>query len=230
MKKIFLRVMAIIVLLLAKSQIYSQVTTKIKIGGNAAYHIGTNAQQNNKSPLLFLKNSQSAGLDLTIVPTKGTTRLKLAADYIMGTNDNNAIAAYAKEKDIVYASYKFTKAKPSGFSLMASPQFMLFPKSKRKKMPLVWLDLKAGAIFSNQQTLQFFNGQSTPNKEIKTNAVSFAYNPSLVVNVVKTGKLFINLKAGYSNYGGIGFGVSITEQDCRGALCFRCRGVGCNEY
>jgi hypothetical protein len=219
---------AIIVLLLAKSQVYSQVTTKVKIGGNVAYHIGTNAQQNNNSPLLFLKNGQSVGLDLTIVPTKGTTRLKLAADYIIGTNNENAVKAYAKGNNIDYTSYRFVIPRPSGFSIMASPQFMLFPKSKRKKLPLIWLDFPAGVMVSNQQTLQFFLAQTIPSKEIKSNAVSFVYNPSLVVNVVKTGKLFINLKAGYSNYGGIGFGVSITEQDCRGAPCFRCRGTFCN--
>lgn len=219
---------AIIVLLLAKSQVYSQVTTKVKIGGSAAYHIGTGAQQKNNSPLLFLKNGQSAGLDITLVPPKGTTRLKLAVDYIMGANDNNAVAAYAKENKIEYSTYKFTKAKPNGFSIMLSPQFMLFPKSKRKRLPLIWLDFPAGIFVGNQQTLQFFLAQTIPSKEIKSNAVSFVYNPSLVVNVVKTGKLFINLKAGYSNYGGIGFGVSITEQDCRGAPCFRCHGTFCN--
>ena len=52
---------------------------------------------------------------------------------------------------------------------MASPQFMLFPKSKNKKLPLMWLDLKVGALFSNQQNVQFYQGQTTPSKEIKSN-------------------------------------------------------------
>jgi hypothetical protein len=113
---------------------------------------------------------------------------------------------------------------------MVSPQFMLFPKSQNKKLPLMWLDLQAGAFFSNKQTLQFFQGQSaTSSKEIKSNAVSFVYNPTLVVNVIKTKKLFLNLRAGYSSFGGFGFGVGITEQDCRGAPCFRCRGTFCIE-
>jgi hypothetical protein len=111
---------------------------------------------------------------------------------------------------------------------MVSPQFMLFPKSQNKKLPLMWLDLQVGAFFSNQQTLQFFQGQSaTPSKEIKSNAVSFVYNPTLVVNVIKTKKLFLNLRAGYSNFGGFGFGVSITESDCRGAMCEKCPWQGC---
>jgi hypothetical protein len=215
----------IFVIILVQTQLYSQ--TKVKLSGNVVYHIGTGLQNDNISPFQFFKNGQSAGLDLTLVSKKGTTRFKLAADYIMGTNDEKAVAVYAKEKDIPYTNYKFTIQNPRGFSIMASPQFMLFPKSKNKKMPLMWLDLKAGALFNNQQNLQFFQGQTTPSKEIKSNSVSFVYNPSLIINVIKTKKLFINLKAGYSNFGGFGFGVGITEQDCRGAMCERCPNAGC---
>ena len=218
----------IIAILFGQTELYSQTKTKITFGGNAAYHLGTSSQKDNTNPFLFFKNGQSAGLDLTLVPKKGTTRLKLAADYILGTNDENAVAIYAKMKDIPYTNYKFTLSNPRGFSIMASPQFMLFPKSQNKKIPLMWLDLKAGALFSNQQNIQFFQGQTNPSKEIKSNAVSFVYSPSLVVNIVKTKKLFINLKAGYSNFGGFGFGLSITESDCRGAPCCRCGWGGCN--
>jgi hypothetical protein len=198
------------------------------MGGKIAHHIGTGVQKNDKSPMMFFKDGQSAGLEFTIVPLKGTTRYKLTTDFIMGTNDNNAVAAYAKENKIEFTNYKFTIPKPRGFAIMVSPQFMLFPKSQNKKLPLMWLDLQAGAFFSNQQTLQFFQGQSTtPSKEIKTKAVSFVYNPTLVVNVIKTKKLFLNLRAGYSNFGGFGFGVGITEQDCHNVYCFRCQGAGC---
>jgi hypothetical protein len=58
--------------------------------------------------------------------------------------------------------------------------------------------------------------------------MSFVYNPTLVVNVINTKKLFVNLKAGYSNFGGFGIGLNITEQDCRGMWCYRCQGPGCN--
>ncbi len=201
--------------------------TAIKIGTNVDYHIGSSSIKNSTSPFLFFKNGQSVGIDFTIVPPKGTTRFKIAVDYITGTSDENEIKTYAKQKDIVFTSYKFTKPNPSGFSIMASPQFMLFPKSQNKKLPLMWLDLKAGAVFNNQQNLQFFQSQTTPSKEVKSNAVSFVYSPSLIVNVVKTKKLFINLKTGYSSFGGFGFGVNITEQVCVGAPCFRCQGAGC---
>jgi hypothetical protein len=219
----------ILAILIATFQIQAQ--RSIKFGANANYYLPLSTQKTNASPFLFLSSAQSAGVELSFAPNKkSSTRIKLAADYITGTNNKENIAAYAKQKDIVYTSYKFTKAYPSGFSIMASPQFMLFPKSQNKKLPLMWLDLKVGALFNNQQSLQFFNGQTTPSKEVKSNAVSFVYNPTLVVNVVKTKKLFINLKAGYSSWGGFGIGVGITESDCRGAICQRCPWPPCLAY
>ncbi len=205
-----------------------QTQAQIKFGANATYYIPMSTQKESTSPFLFLNSAQSAGLELSFAPNKkSSTRIKLAADYIIGTNDKESIAAYAKENKIEYTRYQFTKTNPSGFSIMASPQFMLFPKSTNKRLPLMWLDLRAGALFSNQQNLQFFQGQTTPSKEIKSNAMSFVYNPSLVVNVVKTNKVFINLKAGYSNFGAFGFGVSITELDCRDIPCSKCHATGC---
>ena len=94
----------------------------------------------------------------------------------------------------------------------------------------MWLDLKAGALFSNQQSLQFFIDQTATSSEIKSNAVSFVYNPTVVVNIIKTKNIFVNVKAGYSNFGGFGIGLNISESDCRGALCPRCPGAGCNPY
>ena len=218
----------IIAVLFVQIQVYSQTKTKITFGGNAAYHIGTSSQKESTSPLLFFKNGQSAGLDLTLVPKTGTTRYKLAVDYIIGTNDESAVTTYAKENNIEYLSYKFTKSNPSGFSIMASPQFMLFPKLQSKKLPLMWLDLKAGVLISNQQNLQYFFEQTTSSSEIKSNTMSFVYSPSLVVNVIKTSKLFVNLKASYSNFGGIGLGLNITERDCANISCCRCQGTFCN--
>jgi hypothetical protein len=211
----------ILAILIASLQ--TQAQRSIKFGTNANYYVPLSSQKTSTSPFLFLNSAQSAGLELSFAPNKkSSTRIKLAADYITGNNNKESIASYAKEKDIVYTSYKFTKANPSGFSIMASPQFMLFPKSQNKKLPLMWLDLKVGALFSNQQSLQFFNGQTAPSKEIKSNAVSFVYNPIFVVNVVKTKKLWFNLRVGYSNVGGVSIGVGIAEQWCQGAPCCRC--------
>ena len=207
---------------------YSQEKTKITFGGNVAYHFGTSAQKESTSPLMFFKNGQSAGLDLTLIPKKGTTRYKLAVDYITGTNDESAVTAYAKDNNIEYTSYKFSKSSLSGFSIMAGPKVMLFPKSQIKKLPLMWFDFKAGVVIGNQQSVQYFLGQSSPSAEIKSNSMSFVYSPTLVVNVIKTKKIFINLKASYSNFGGFGVGMSITESDCRSVPCCKCYATGCN--
>jgi hypothetical protein len=221
------KTITILAILIATLQ--SQAQSKIKFGASATYHLPMAMQKEGTSPFLFLNSAQSAGLELSLAPNKkSSTRIKLAAEYIMGSNNKENIAAYAKENNIEYTSYQFTKTNPSGFNIMASPQFMLFPKSQNKKLPLMWLDLKAGALFSNQQNLQFFIDQTAPSSEIKSNAVSFVYNPTLVVNVIKTKMMFVNLKAGYSNWGGFGFGLSISESDCAGAPCFKCPGTFCN--
>jgi hypothetical protein len=210
----------ILAIIIATFQIQAQ--SLIKFGANANYHVPMSMQKEGTSPFLFLNSAQSAGLEISFAPNKkSSTRIKLAADYIIGTNNKESVAAFAKENKIEYTNYQFTKANPSGFSIVASPQFLLFPKSQNKKLPLMWLDLKAGAIFSNQQSLQFFQGQNLPNKEIKSNAVSFVYNPTFVVNVVKTKKMFLNLRAGYSNFGGFSLGLSITDSDCTGYPCCR---------
>lgn len=216
------KTLIVITTLIFQTLVYSQTKPKVTFGGNVNYNLGTSLQKDKASPFLFFNGGPSAELDLSFVPKKGTTRYKLALGYITGINDKNAISTYAKENDITFDSYKFTKTNPMGFSIMASPQFMLFPKSENKKLPLMWLDLKFGALFSNQQRLQFFQGQTTPSEEIKSNAVNFVYNPTLVVNIIKIKKVIINLKAGYSNYGGFTFGVGIAEQNCQGMPCCRC--------
>lgn len=237
MKKVFFIMLASLVTLQLAAQtstdpkkvkgVKGSSETVITLGARLQYFIPTNTQNTGTSPFLFLKNAQAVGLELSFAPGKTTTRLKLSADYIFGTNDESKIAPFAKAQDITYTKTSFTKANPSGLSIMAGPQFMLFPKSTNKNLPLMWLDFSVGALFSNQQTLQFFNGQTIPSKEIASNAVSFVYNPTFVVNVIKTNKTFINASAGYSNIGGITFGLRIAMRDCRNAPCFRCNGVGC---
>lgn len=224
MKKIKFLIIALVVV---QIQAYSQAKTRVTFGGNTAYHIGTGAQKESNSPLLFFNNGQSAGLNFMLIPRKGTTRYKLAADYIMGNNDESAALAYAKAKNIEYESYKFTKSNSSGLNIMAGTDFMLFPKSHSKSLPLMWLELEAGALFTNKQSLEFYLGQTTPSTEVKSNAMSFVYSPGLIVNVLQTKKIAVNLKASYSNYGGFGIGLNITEQDCRGMACYRCQGAGC---
>jgi hypothetical protein len=171
---------AITILAILFATIITKAQSKVKFGGGVNYYIPSSTQKNNTSPFLFLESAQSVGLELSFAPnTKSSTRIKLAANYITGTNDKNAIAAYAKENNIVNTGYQFTKTNPSGFSIMASPQFMLFPKSQNKKLPLIWLDFKVGALFSNQQSLQFFNGQTIPSKEVKKQCGEFCVQSNI---------------------------------------------------
>lgn len=200
------------------------------LGIHGSYFMPTANIKPDAGPFLFLKDAKSAGLDYSFGFKNKASGIKFSADYIMAKTDKEGVAAYAKANDIPYKTFNFTKPNPTGLRLMAGPNIMLFAKSKRKRLPLMWLDLQAGAVYNNQQSLQFFGGQTTPSKELKTSNISLAYNPTLTVNLIKTSKVFINAKAGYSNFGGLTFGVGITERDCRGALCPRCQGPGCNPY
>jgi hypothetical protein len=49
----------------------------------------------------------------------------------------------------------------------------------------------------------------------------------LTVNLIKINKILINAKVGYSNVGGLTFGIGIVQSDCTGMLCFRCPGPRC---
>lgn len=218
--------------IMATMQVNAQEATKdgpmlrpLKVGGHVSYNTGN---QRKEAPWLWIKDFVTTGADLSLSPKKGSTSFLVSANYSTGSNNESQIASYAKANDIAYSKYSFTKSKPSGFSVLVGPHVMLFPKSQSKKLPLMWLDLKAGAMFTNEQTLQFFQGQTTPSKEIKTSSTLFVYEPAFELNLIKTKKVFINLRASYNNTTGFGIGVGIAERDCRGALCYRCEGPGCN--
>ena len=179
-------------------------------------------------PFLFLKDAKSVGLDYSFGFKNKASGIKFSADYIMAKTDNEGVAAYAKEMDIPYKTFNFSNLKPTGISLMAGPNIMLFAKSTKKRLPLMWLDLQAGAIYNKPESLQFFGGQTTPSKELKTSNISLVYNPTLTVNLIKINKILINAKVGYSNFGGLTIGLGIAKQVCVGMPCCRCYGAGCN--
>ncbi len=210
------QILTILTLTLIVSQANSQVRKKIRIGGNLNYHIGTRQQNTNINPLLFMNSAFSLGGDLSYIPKKGSTKYKLSIDYLNGINDKAYIGTYAKENNIEYTNYNFTKPRPMGLSIMMGPQFFIFPHAK--KLPLMWIDIKGGAIFSNQQKIQFTR-QGITTKEILNKPISFVYEPSLIINVVKTKKMFYNARIGYSNFGGITVGVNITSSCCLSDCC-----------
>jgi hypothetical protein len=196
----------------------TQPRKKFRVGLNADYIMPTSKIKSEISPLIFFNSGQTVGLDLAFIPKKGRGHLKIAVDYLTGKNDNTQIAVYAKKNDISFSSYQFTSQNPSGYRLQAGTKFMIF--SNLKKLPLVWLDLKAGVFMGNNQNVEFIsNGKRTLLLNEESSKVNFVYNPSLVVNIVKTKKMHLNLRAGYSNLGGISLGLNLTSSCCLNDCC-----------
>ncbi len=206
-----------------------QANAQRGLGIHGSYFMPTSNIKPDEGPFLFLKDAKSAGLDYSFGFKNKASGIKFSADYIMAKTDEAGVAAYAKVNDIPYKTFNFAKPNPSGLRLMAGPNIMLFKKGP-KRLPLIWLDLQAGAVYSKGQSLEFSQGQGKVSKEFKPSDWNIAYAPSLVVNVIKTKKLFINAKVGYSNFGGLTFGIGIAEQDCRGMMCEKCPNAGCIPY
>jgi hypothetical protein len=204
-----------------------QTNAQRGLGIHGGYSMPTSNIKLDTEPFLFLKDAKSVGIDYSFGFKNSASGFKFSADYIIATTNTDAVASYAKQSDIPYKTFNFTQSNPTGISVMAGPNIMLFAKSTDKRLPLIWLDLQAGAIFSNPQSLQFFNGKPDPSKEIKTSNLSFVYSPTLTVNLIKINKILINAKVGYSNFGGLTFGLGIAKQVCVNVPCYRCYGAGC---
>ena len=207
-----------------------QTNAQRGLGIHGGYSMPTSNIKLDAEPFLFLKDAKSVGIDYSFGFKNSASGFKFSADYIMATTNTDAVASYAKQSDIPYKTFNFTQPNPTGISVMAGPNIALLAKSTKKWLPFMWLDLQAGAMYNNPQSLQFFGSQTTPSKEIKTSNISFVYSPTLTVNLIKINKILINAKVGYSNVGGFTIGLGIAEQDCRGMLCPRCQGAGCNPY
>jgi hypothetical protein len=203
-----------------------QINAQRGLGIHGGYSMPTSNIKLDAEPFLFLKDAKSVGIDYSFGFKNSASGFKFSADYIMATTNTDAVASYAKQSDIPYKVFNFTQPNPTGISVMAGPNIALFTKSK--KLPMIWLDLQAGAIFSNPQSLQFFSGKPDPSRELKSSPISLVYSPTLTVNLIKLNKILINAKVGYSNFGGLTFGIGITEQDCVGAPCYKCHNPGCN--
>jgi hypothetical protein len=219
MKKVFYLMLLLTTILQANAQ------RGLAIHGG--YSMPTSNIKPDAGPFLFLKDAKSVGLDYSFGFKNKASGFKFSADYVMGSIDQSAVASYAKVTDIPYKTFNFTQSKPTGISVMAGSNIALFAKSTAKRLPLMWLDLQAGAIFSNPQSLQFFSGKPDPSKELKNSTVSLVYSPTLTVNLIKISKVSINAKIGYSNFGGLTFGLGIAECDCTGMPCYRCNWPRC---
>ena len=202
----------------------AQAQSKIKFGTQVNYYLPTTNQKNSLTPFLFLDNAVSAGITATYITSKSRVSWPLSIDYISGTNSKDAPAVYAKDNNIIYTSYAYSKSKPSGLSILAGPSFALFPKSK---LPLMWLQLQAGVLFTNSQSIQYMLDQNIVEKEVRADPISFNYKPTLSIVVFKTQKIMGKINLSYSRFGGFGFGLGITERDCTGAPCWKCDGNYC---
>ena len=83
----------------------------------------------------------------------------------------------------------------------------------------MYIELKAGAVFSNQQSLQYFNGQNAVIKEVKGSATSFAYSPSITIIPLSVKRTDFSINAGYSNFGGFHIGIGVALKNCAGVPC-----------
>jgi hypothetical protein len=204
-----------------------QTNAQRGLGIHGGYSMPTSNIKLDAEPFLFLKDAKSVGIDYSFGFKNSASGFKFSADYIMATTNTDAVASYAKQSDIPYKTFNFTQSNPTGISVMAGPNIMLFAKSSSKRLPLIWLDLQAGAIFSNPQSLQFLDAKNNPTKEIKTSNISFVYSPMLTVNLLKTKGLIFNAKVGYNSVGGFSIGIGIAPKDCSGVSCYRCCGTYC---
>lgn len=205
--------------------LHSNAQTSIKFGGQVNYHATLNSQKNSAGSMLFLNKALSAGVTVNVGAAKSKISWPISIDYVTGNNNKGGAEVYAKAKDILFSTYTFTKSNPGGFSVLAGPSIALFPKVE--KMPLIWLQLQAGAFFGNNQGLQYKNQAGATVNEIKANAVSFNYRPQLSIVAVNGKKIQGRINIGYSSFGGIGIGVGISEVICRGMVCHKCPGPGC---
>jgi hypothetical protein len=203
-----------------------QINAQRGLGIHGGYSMPTSNIKPDAEAFLFLKDAKSVGLDYSFGFKNSASGFKFSADYIMATTNTDAVASYAKQSDIPYKTYNFTQPNPTGISVMAGPNIALFAKSK--KLPMIWLDLQAGAVFSKPQSLQFLDAKGNPTREIKNTTTSFVYSPTLTVNLFKTKGLMFNVKTGYNSIGGFSIGLNVAEIDCRGWACWKCNYPPCS--
>lgn len=207
--------------------LHAQTDKKLvtQFAGNLNYHIPTWDKSSTNQPFLFLQGGQSAGLEMALIPTKSKFAIKTNANFFMGQNDKNAPVDFAKASNIVYTNYEWSNKTPLGFSLMAGPRFMI--ATENKKIPIMYFDVQGGGLFTNGQSIKFME-QTLLAAEYKTDKARFAYGANFTIVPLITKKIMFRINAGYTNYGGFGIGLAISEVICIGMPCCRCFTGGCN--
>jgi len=188
------------------------------------YLVPTSSQKASYDKLLFPKNGSSIGLSYSFLSSKSNFGVLLQVDYFTLKNDAASVAAYAKSKDIVYSTYKFTQAKAKGFAAMTGLIYHL-PHASETSL-LAGIELKAGALFSNGQSMQYYNGQNQKIKEVTATKTSFVWNPNVYLDISVSKNIAFKVNAGYSSITGLNAGlgvlVPVSTTGKRGYHCSKC--------
>ena len=188
------------------------------------YLAPTSSQKASLKNFLFLKQGWEIGATY-VLPGAKKVGAQIAVSFITGSSDGNQPAIYAKDKgDIIWSEWKPKPPKiPKGFVIAGGPTVLLFMSKKA----VLTLDITAGALFSNKQTLQYLNQQGEVVKEFTSGGTNFMYNPKVVLGIPTGKKMLLNFNAGYSSVAGLQVGIGVSMRDCHGAPCYKCDGVGC---
>ena len=205
---------------------HAQAQNKVGFSLHSNYYVGTSAQKTSTKNMLFFKNGIDVGIS-SWIHIKKRFGLNLQASYLVGSNDEKEVAAYAKMKDIVYTKFSYLRRPPGGTEIIWGLSYIL---SVTKKAAIT-ANLNGGFLLAKIQALQFLNNQGTVVKSIKTNATSFVFNPYLDISLPVYKNFMPCFKVGYSNIGGIQIGVGIPlnhsgHTECARGNCKACAMIG----
>ena len=182
----------------------TQANAQFGIGVN--YLAPTSSQRASIKNFLFIKQGWEIGANY-ILPGAKKVGAEIAVSFITGSSDGNQPAIYAKDKgDIIWSDWKPKPPKiPKAFVIAGGPTVLLFMSKKA----VLTLDVTAGAVFSNKQTLQYLNQQGGVVREFKSGGTNFMYNPKVVLGIPTGKKMLLNFNAGYSSVAGVQVGVGV---------------------
>ena len=182
----------------------TQANAQFGIGVN--YLAPTSSQRASIKNFLFIKQGWEIGANY-ILPGAKKVGVKLEATFITGSSDEKQPAIYAKDKgDIIWSDWKPKPPKiPKAFVIAGGPTVLLFMSKKA----VLTLDVTAGAVFSNKQTLQYLNQQGGVVKQFASGGTNFMYNPKVILGIPTGKKMLLNFNAGYSSVAGVQVGVGV---------------------
>ena len=178
-----------------------------QFGASVNYLAPTSSQKASLKNFLFLKQGWEIGANY-VLPAAKKVGIKFEASYITGSSDEKQPAAYAKDKgDIIWTDYKPKPPKlPKGFVIAGGPSILLYMSKKA----VLTLDVTAGAVISEKQTLTYLSQTGSVVKAFKSGGTNFMYNPKVVLGLPIAKKMLLNINAGYSSVAGVQIGVGVS--------------------